>query len=61
MIFLFIGLYVFVVENFYVFSGMMREERKLLMMEYEEKLIRVCEKLKVINVSSFFGFIIVVD
>lgn len=55
------GLYASVVENFHVLSGMMREERKSLMTEYEEKLTRACEKSKAINASSLFGLIIAAD
>lgn len=40
---------------------MMREERKSLMTEYEEKLTRACEKSKAINASSLFGLIIAAD
>lgn len=59
---LFIGMYASVFENFHVLGGMMEEERKSLMTQYEETLASACEKSKAIKTaSSLIELIIAAD
>lgn len=45
-------MYASVFENFHVLGGMMEEERKSLMTQYEETLASACEKSKAIKTAS---------